>query len=166
VRCESDEGRFGLSYDRLVVAVGSTTNTFGTTGVDQHCLFMKEVGDGITTRTKIFEQFEKATVPLAGSAAEIDAEREIMCYTHLHTICEATNVEGLVFSSHFALLQERGCCTSWWSAEVRACVGSDDSWRVYNIMYVCDQSCDTGPTGVEVAAELQVHSWCLHTKLV
>ena len=77
VRCESDEGCFGLSYDRLVVAVGSTTNTFGTTGVAQNCLFMKEVDDGITTRTKIFEQFEKATVPLAGSADEIDAEREL-----------------------------------------------------------------------------------------
>lgn len=33
---------FTLDYDKLVVAVGSINNTFGTPGVYENCLFLKE----------------------------------------------------------------------------------------------------------------------------
>jgi hypothetical protein len=41
--CEISE--FAVPYDRLVVAVGARTNTFGITGVSEHCFFLKQVED-------------------------------------------------------------------------------------------------------------------------
>ena len=49
VRCVGDDGEFGMHYDKLVVAIGGTTNTFGTKGVEENCLFMKEIGDGVVS---------------------------------------------------------------------------------------------------------------------
>jgi NADH dehydrogenase FAD-containing subunit len=80
VRCTGQGGVFSMHYDRLVVAIGSTTNTFGTKGVEENCLFMKEIGDGITARQKVFDAFERATLPLQSgpdaTSAELDAERQ------------------------------------------------------------------------------------------
>jgi NADH:ubiquinone reductase (non-electrogenic) len=84
VRCNGQGGMFSMHYDKLVVAIGSTTNTFGTKGVEENCLFMKEIGDGITARAKVFDAFERATLPLQSdvdaSAADLDAERRRMIH--------------------------------------------------------------------------------------
>ena len=47
-----------IPYDTLVVAVGAQNNTFGTPGVNEHCLFMKEIGDGIALRKRILANLE------------------------------------------------------------------------------------------------------------
>ena len=52
VRCVGDDGEFGMHFDKLVVAIGGTTNTFGTKGVEENCLFMKEIGDGVLSELK------------------------------------------------------------------------------------------------------------------
>lgn len=84
VCCSGQGGKFSLHYDKLVVAIGSTTNTFGTKGVNENCLFMKEIGDGITARAKVFDAFERATLPLQSkpdaTASELDAERRRMIH--------------------------------------------------------------------------------------
>lgn len=36
---------FELPFDYLVVSVGATSNTFGTPGVKEHCIFLKQVQD-------------------------------------------------------------------------------------------------------------------------
>lgn len=41
----SVEQDFDLPYDYLVVSVGATSNTFGTPGVKEHCIFLKQVQD-------------------------------------------------------------------------------------------------------------------------
>jgi len=42
---DSDGMQLELSYDKLVIAVGSEPNTFGIPGVKEHALFLKEAED-------------------------------------------------------------------------------------------------------------------------
>ncbi|KAG0597553.1 hypothetical protein M758_12G003700 [Ceratodon purpureus] len=54
---------FALQYDYLVVAVGATTNTFGTKGVREYCHFLKEVYDAEKIKESIQNCFESASLP-------------------------------------------------------------------------------------------------------
>lgn len=54
---------FEVSYDRLVVAVGAQTATFGIEGVEEYCLFLKQVDDARRIRRKIVNLFEQANYP-------------------------------------------------------------------------------------------------------
>ncbi|KAI9780430.1 MAG: hypothetical protein M1839_006704 [Geoglossum umbratile] len=54
---------FDVSYDKLVVAVGCYSQTFGIPGVRENALFLKDVGDARKIRTRILECFEKAALP-------------------------------------------------------------------------------------------------------
>ncbi|KAJ3003310.1 hypothetical protein HKX48_001822, partial [Thoreauomyces humboldtii] len=54
---------FNLSYDKLVVAVGSYSNTFGIPGVEQHGFFLKEIIHAQKIRARIIECFEMASEP-------------------------------------------------------------------------------------------------------
>jgi NADH:ubiquinone reductase (H+-translocating) len=51
-----------LSYDCLVVALGSTTNFHGLPGLEQHALTMKTLGDAIHLRNKVIAHLEEADV--------------------------------------------------------------------------------------------------------
>lgn len=51
-----------LNYDYLVLAPGSTNQTFNTPGVEDHAIFMKEIKDAITVRNRIIDCFERAAV--------------------------------------------------------------------------------------------------------
>jgi len=53
---------FRLDYDRLVVAVGATSNTFDTPGVKEHALFLKELSDASTLRDRMLDAFETAAL--------------------------------------------------------------------------------------------------------
>lgn len=46
---------FELSYDKLVVAVGCYSQTFGTKGVKENALFLKDVGDARKIRNRILD---------------------------------------------------------------------------------------------------------------
>lgn len=39
------------------------TTTFGTPGVREHCLFLKEVPDAVALRKAIVDRFERASMP-------------------------------------------------------------------------------------------------------
>lgn len=52
-----------IPYDKLVLGVGSTTNTFGIKGVAENALFMKEVEDSIAVRKRIMDCIEAASTP-------------------------------------------------------------------------------------------------------
>jgi NADH:ubiquinone reductase (non-electrogenic) len=56
------EHEFELPYDVLVLGVGATTNTFGTPGAMDHCLFLKSVSDALQIRSAVIDCFETATV--------------------------------------------------------------------------------------------------------
>ena len=60
---EIREQRFEVDYDFLVLAPGCVPNTFGTPGVEEHALFMKNVSDAMAVRKLLFDLLEKASLP-------------------------------------------------------------------------------------------------------
>lgn len=46
---------FELGYDKLVIAVGCYNQTFGTPGVKENALFLKDVGDARKIRKRILD---------------------------------------------------------------------------------------------------------------
>ena len=61
---EDGEEGFELGYEKLILAPGSETNTFGTPGVLEHCLTMKSVQDAMKLRERILDCFELASLPV------------------------------------------------------------------------------------------------------
>ncbi|KAK9244644.1 hypothetical protein V1506DRAFT_540784 [Lipomyces tetrasporus] len=57
-----EELRFYVPYDRLVVAVGSQSNTHGVEGL-QHCNFLKTIEDARDIRRKVIGNLELACLP-------------------------------------------------------------------------------------------------------
>lgn len=49
-----------LSYDKLIIAVGSQPNTFGIPGVQEHALFLKEAEDSAKLHARLLGNLEKA----------------------------------------------------------------------------------------------------------
>lgn len=52
-----------LSYDKLVIAVGAYSQTFGIEGVRQHAHFLRDIGDARKIRLKVLSLFEQCTSP-------------------------------------------------------------------------------------------------------
>lgn len=61
---DAKKGRlFDLTYDKLIVSVGCYSQTFGTKGVKEHALFLKDVGDARRIRNRLLACFEAAALP-------------------------------------------------------------------------------------------------------
>ena len=60
---ELRQHHFQVSYDLLIIAPGCVPNTFGTPGVQEHALFMKNVSDAMAVRKLLFDLLEKASLP-------------------------------------------------------------------------------------------------------
>lgn len=56
------EQQFYLPYDKLVISVGSNTNTHGVDGLE-HVHFLKTILDARGIRNHIMDNFEKACLP-------------------------------------------------------------------------------------------------------
>jgi NADH:ubiquinone reductase (non-electrogenic) len=61
---------YQIPYDILVLGVGATTNTFGTPGAMENCLFLKSVADAQKIRSTVVSCFEKAA--MTSNQEEID----------------------------------------------------------------------------------------------
>lgn len=55
--------RFRMKYDFLVVGVGAVPNTFNVPGVEENCLFLKEMLDANNLRRTVNRRFERAALP-------------------------------------------------------------------------------------------------------
>ncbi|KAK7053379.1 hypothetical protein VNI00_004005 [Paramarasmius palmivorus] len=55
---------FTMKYDKLVIAVGAYSQTFGIPGVKEHAHFLKDVKDARAIRSRILECFEQANQPV------------------------------------------------------------------------------------------------------
>ena len=51
---------FDLTYDQLVLALGSITNFYRTPGIEEHALTMKTLGDAIVVRNRVIEALDVA----------------------------------------------------------------------------------------------------------
>ena len=54
---------WNVKYDKLVVAVGCYSNTFGTKGVREHAYFLKNISDARKIRNRVLQCFETAALP-------------------------------------------------------------------------------------------------------
>ncbi|KAF4121243.1 NADH dehydrogenase [Geosmithia morbida] len=60
-----DESQYEVPYDKLVVAVGCSSQTFNIEGVREHASFLRDVGDARAIRLRVLQAFEKAAIPTA-----------------------------------------------------------------------------------------------------
>ncbi|KAF7545707.1 hypothetical protein G7046_g9502 [Stylonectria norvegica] len=65
---------FEVPYDKLVVAVGCYSQTFGVEGVKEHACFLRDVGDARIVRLKVLQAFEKANLP----TTSIDERKKLL----------------------------------------------------------------------------------------
>ncbi|KAJ5682670.1 hypothetical protein N7462_005835 [Penicillium macrosclerotiorum] len=56
---------FEVPYDKLVIAVGAVSRTFGTPGVRENAMFFKDIGDAKRVKRRVRECFELAVLPTA-----------------------------------------------------------------------------------------------------
>ncbi|PHH61102.1 hypothetical protein CDD81_764 [Ophiocordyceps australis] len=54
---------FEVAYDRLVLAMGCYSQTFGIEGVKEHACFLRDIGDARIIRLRVLDVFEKAQLP-------------------------------------------------------------------------------------------------------
>ncbi|CAL5866790.1 uncharacterized protein PFLUO_LOCUS1000 [Penicillium psychrofluorescens] len=54
---------FEVPYDKLVIAVGAVSRTFGTPGVRENAMFFKDIGDAKRVKRRVRECFELAVLP-------------------------------------------------------------------------------------------------------
>jgi len=91
IRCVgSPETKFVLSYDILVIAVGSSVNTFGVPGVREHALFLKDLSDARKIRQRIIDCFEQAAQP------NISEEKQLQL---LHFVVVGGGPTGVEFAA-------------------------------------------------------------------
>jgi len=64
-----------LSYDKLIVAVGSMPNTFGIPGVKDNALFLKEAEDSARLHAKLLSNLEQASALMSYGAGDGNRNR-------------------------------------------------------------------------------------------
>lgn len=60
---------FDVSYDKLVIAVGAYSQTFGIPGVREHANFLRDVGDARRIRLRVLSLFEQCSYPSRSETA-------------------------------------------------------------------------------------------------
>ncbi|USW56138.1 Putative FAD/NAD(P)-binding domain, FAD/NAD(P)-binding domain superfamily [Septoria linicola] len=64
MQLEASRGElFSMAYDKLVIGVGSYSQTFGIPGVKDNAFFLKDVNDARKIRDKLLSCFETAALP-------------------------------------------------------------------------------------------------------
>jgi NADH dehydrogenase FAD-containing subunit len=56
---------FDVHYDKLVIAVGAYSQTFGIEGVTEHAHFLRDIGDARRIRLRVLSLFEQCSYPSA-----------------------------------------------------------------------------------------------------
>ncbi|ORZ40279.1 pyridine nucleotide-disulfide oxidoreductase-domain-containing protein [Catenaria anguillulae PL171] len=62
-RLEDNNKNFTLAYDKLIIAPGAHSNTFGIEGVQENAVFLKDIADARRIRSRVIECFEHAMQP-------------------------------------------------------------------------------------------------------
>jgi NADH dehydrogenase len=64
VKSDEEERKYKLSYDYLVIALGSETKFFGMADIEEHALTIKSWNDAITIRNHVIHKLEQAELLL------------------------------------------------------------------------------------------------------
>ena len=95
---------FDVEYDYLVTAVGAVPNTLGVKGVEENCLFFKEIADASRFRREVSERFERATLP------DVPEERIREILTFVVIGAGPTGVE--LAAELYDMVRDRRICSS------------------------------------------------------
>ncbi|KAK2592474.1 hypothetical protein QQS21_009819 [Conoideocrella luteorostrata] len=82
--------KFQVKYDKLIIAVGCHSQTFGIQGVQEHAHFLRDVGDARAIRLQILQAFETAGLPTT-----TDEERRKL----LHFVIVGGGPTGIEFAA-------------------------------------------------------------------
>ena len=63
-----DHHTHDLSYDRMILALGSSTNFFGLPGVERHALTVRSLADAVALRNRLITHLEEASSECAAGA--------------------------------------------------------------------------------------------------
>jgi NADH:ubiquinone reductase (H+-translocating) len=88
--------QFYLPYDKLVISVGSNTNTHGVDGLE-HVHFLKTIVDARSIRNHIMDNFEKACLP----TTTIEQRKELLSF-----VVAGGGPTGVEFASELADMME------------------------------------------------------------
>jgi NADH dehydrogenase len=100
VEVASDAGRFSLTYDNLVVALGAITRYPRIAGLREHAFSLKDVGDAIRLRNHVLRQIELA------DAAPETAQRRLTFvfggagFSGVETIAELQELAAFALRRH------------------------------------------------------------------
>ncbi|PTB66233.1 FAD/NAD(P)-binding domain-containing protein [Trichoderma citrinoviride] len=61
---------FDVEYDKLVIAVGAYSQTFGIPGVREHAHFLRDVGDARRIRLRVLSLFEQCSYPTPADSSD------------------------------------------------------------------------------------------------
>ncbi|MBC8042631.1 MAG: FAD-dependent oxidoreductase [Rhizobacter sp.] len=95
---------FDVKYDWLLITVGAANNTFGIEGVRENAMFLKEVADARSIRTKIIDNFERAATP------EVSQEERSRL---LHFVIVGGGPTGVEFAAELADFLEEELAESY-----------------------------------------------------
>ncbi|CAF1323619.1 unnamed protein product [Rotaria sordida] len=146
--------QFDMKYDILIVAIGSSTNTFNIPGVEEHAHFLKEILDARRIRSAISDAFESAMTP-----TQTEEERKRL----LHFIVVGGGPTGVEFAAELIEINNnvlrlsveildarriRSAISDAFESAMTPTQTEEERKRLLHFIVV-----GGGPTGVEFAAE-------------
>ena len=69
---------FEVPYDKLVIAVGAYSQTFGIEGVRRHAHFLRDVGDARRIRLRVLSLFEQCSYPDSETGLSAQDKRSLL----------------------------------------------------------------------------------------
>ena len=145
VRCADTSGvraqnssETNLSYDFLVYAIGADNNTFGTKGVEENCVFLKELGDVRRIRNIVLDNFETASLPstsaeerarllhfvvVGGGPTGVEFAAELEDYLHSQLVCASSGrafYKDAIADAKVTLVQSAKHCLNTFHGDIAA----------------------------------------------
>ena len=83
-----------VAYDMLIIALGATTNFFGTKGAEEHSFVLKNLADAITLRDHVIDRFESAS-----RAGSLEEQKKLLSF-----VVVGGGATGVEYASELATL--------------------------------------------------------------
>lgn len=95
--------RFGVEFDKLVIAPGCEVNTFGTPGVKENAFFLKTTQDAMLVRARILDLFERASLPTLSEEQRRNTLRVVVVGGGPTGVAIAAEIDDLVSDHLFEI---------------------------------------------------------------
>ena len=100
VEVQSEAGRIAISYEQLVIALGSVTRTPLVPGLREHALGLKDLGDAIRLRNHVLRQIELADAAPHSAARRLTFVVAGAGFSGVEAIAEVSEMADEALRSH------------------------------------------------------------------